>query len=85
MAKKRETIKFNRKIQKAKEAAKQELLAAKQEVLDASQAGRLEAMQEVFQLLRIPQQALAYAEAGIDVTIQADLSLIKLLKIARKG
>ena len=62
---KKDTVKFNRKIKKAREE------------------GRKQAILEMIKLIPISQQAIDYADAGMDVTIKCEISTKELLRIIR--
>lgn len=68
--KKRETVKFNRKLKKAREAGRKQAFE--------------EMKKELLKLLPISQQVVDYTDSGMDVTIHADVSSKEYLKILRR-
>ena len=50
----------------------------------AKEEGRRQAIQEMLKLIPISQQAIDYADAGMDVTIECKISTKELLSIVRR-
>ena len=50
----------------------------------AKEEGRRQGILEMLELIPISQQAIDYADAGLDVIIKCEISTKELLKIVRK-
>lgn len=63
---------------------KKETIKYNRKIKQAKEAGRRQAVKEMLALIPISQQAIDYADAGIDGTIKCEISVKELLKIVRK-
>ena len=63
---------------------KKETVKYNRKIKQAKEAGRRQAIQEMLNLIPISQQAIDYADEGMDVTIKCEISTKELLKIVRK-
>lgn len=64
--------------------AKKETRKFNRQLKKAEQRGREKALLEMLKLIPISQQAIDYADAGMDVTIKCEISTKELLSIVRK-
>lgn len=64
--------------------AKKETKKFNRQLKKAEQRGREKALLEMLKLIPISQQAIDYADAGMDVTIKCEISTKELLSIVRK-
>ena len=64
--------------------AKKETKKFNRQLKKAEQKGREKALLEMLKLIPISQQAIDYADAGMDVTIECKISTKELLSIVRR-